>query len=80
MTCPIPHCSAPVSGPGKVCRPHYRLIPRPQQEALNHYAKHKGSQSHVASFARAVESVERLLGARRVEPVARVVRTPYRDD
>jgi len=84
MTCPIPNCPFPVTGPLRICKAHHRLIPRPQQDALNYYARmRKGGPSHVASFERAVESVTKLLEARRpvqAEAPERPVSLPYRDD
>jgi hypothetical protein len=51
---------------------------------LNHYAKHhKGGPAHRAAFARAVESVTKLIEARRSAVVAdpeRSVSLPYKDD
>ena len=83
MTCPIASCQVPCGGPLRICKVHYRLVPRPQQDALNHYARHhKGGPAHHAAFERAVESVETLLAKRRTEPVTstRPITTPYRDD
>jgi len=84
MTCPIPNCPFPVAGPLRICKAHYRNVPRPQQDALNHYAKHhKGGPAHRAAFARAVESVTKLIEARRSAVVAdpeRSVSLPYKDD
>lgn len=78
MNCPIDHCTAPVPGPMRVCTNHYKLIPRPQQEALSFYAKkNKRGPAHRAAFDRAVESIVKLLQMRRP---ARAVSTPYRDD
>lgn len=84
MTCPIPKCPFPVAGPLRICKAHYRLVPRPQADALNHYARsHKGGPAHRASFDRSVESVMKTIQARTPEPVESPVRErtlPYRDD
>lgn len=85
MTCPIPNCPFSVAGPLRICKAHYRNVPRPQQDALNHYARHhKGGPAHVASFKRAVESVTKLLEARQVREhemvMDRLTSLPYRDD
>ena len=84
--CPIEHCPFQVAGPLRICSTHYRLVPRPQQDALNHYARsYKGGPAHRASFERAVESITKTLQARakpvvqHAEPV-REVSLPYRDD
>lgn len=82
--CPIPNCPFPVAGPLRICSTHYRLVPRPQQDALNHYARsRKGGPAHRASFERAVESITKTLQARAIvqpEQPVRVVSVPYRDD
>ena len=89
MTCPIPNCVFHVAGSLRMCRSHYAMVPRPQQEALNHYARiRKGGPSHRASFARAVESVCQVLEARKIDTqddATLVVHgkpawLPYRDD
>lgn len=82
--CPIPNCRFEVARPLRICKSHWSLVPRPQADALSHYARtRKGGPSHVAAFERAVESVTKLLEARRpvqtVQP-ARTVSMPYRDD
>lgn len=60
-----------------MCKPHYKLVPRPQQDALNHYARsHKGGPAHRGSFKRAVETVNAFIGARAPQQAS----TPYRDD
>lgn len=82
--CPIARCPFPVGGPLRICREHYRLVPRPQQDALAHYARtRKGGPAHIASFERAVESVEKTIAARTPKPADRPTKpayTPYRDD
>ena len=82
MNCPINQCVFPVDGPLRLCRNHYRLVPRPQQDALAHYAKaHKGGPAHKASFARAVESVLKTLAFHeKLVPSAQPAALPYRDD
>ena len=82
MTCPIPNCPFPVAGPLRICSTHYRLVPRPQQDALNHYARsHKGGPAHKGAFARAVESVVKTIAARTPQPrVTTPAALPYRDD
>jgi hypothetical protein len=80
MTCPIPNCPFQVVGPLRICAAHYKLMPRPQQDALNHYARtRKGGPSHIGAFERAVESVQKTLVGRTRPPV-REVSLPYRDD
>ena len=80
MTCPIPNCVNEVNWSYRICRPHFALVPRPQQEALNHYAKHKGGPAHRAAFDRAVESVTKLIEARHRPAPVRPVSLPYKDD
>lgn len=82
MTCPISHCSVPVEGPLRVCKEHYRHIPRPQAEALSFYAKkNKRGRAHTDAFERAVDSIEKLIASRRPKPVERPAPAmPYRDD
>lgn len=82
MTCPIQGCVFEVAGPLRICKNHYRLIPRPQQDALAHYAKaHKGGTAHRASFERAVESVLKTLAFHKtLVPAAKPAALPYRDD
>lgn len=81
--CPIANCPFPVKGPLTICKEHYRLIPRPQQDALNHYARtRKGGPAHEASFDRAVETITKLLAARATnrEAAQKPAALPYRDD
>jgi hypothetical protein len=84
MNCPINHCAFVVAGPLRICKAHFRLVPRPQADALSHYARHhKGGPAHHAAFERAVESVTKLIEARRSAVVAdpeRPVSLPYKDD
>jgi hypothetical protein len=81
MTCPIPKCIFAVAGPLRVCRNHYRLIPRPQQDALAHYARvHKGGPAHKASFERAVESALKTLAFHETLVRQKPEALPYRDD
>lgn len=82
MTCPIPGCVFEVAGPLRICKNHYRLIPRPQQDALAHYAKaHKGGPSHKDAFKRAVDSVLKTLAFRKtLVPAEKPAGMPYRDD
>lgn len=84
MTCPIPGCVFEMPGPLRICSTHYKLIPRPQQDALNHYARtRQGGPLHVGAYERAVESVCKLLAARQPVqrlPLARPVGMPYRDE
>ncbi len=62
MNCPIPRCVLDVAGPLRLCSNHFKLVPRPQQDALAHYARaHKGGPAHRAAFERAVESVRKTL-------------------
>lgn len=78
MKCPVANCVIDVAGPLRVCRGHYALIPRPQQDALNHYARtRKGGPAHEASFDRAVDSIEKMIESRK--PIQRAA-LPYRDD
>ena len=63
--CPIPNCPFPVPSPFRLCKTHYRLVPRPQQDALASYARsHKYGPAHQASFERAVETVTKLIAGR----------------
>lgn len=79
MNCPIAGCPNTVKGPLHICHDHRRLIPRPQLDALAFYTrKRNGSRLHRDIFARAVESITKLLAARR-KP-ARAVSMAYRDD
>ena len=84
MICPIPTCRSDVGGPLRMCAGHFKLVPYPIRDALNHYAKkYKGGPAHRASFARAVESVTKILASRSLtgnEAVVRLVTLPYRDD
>jgi hypothetical protein len=84
MNCPIERCVFEVPGPLRICKNHFRLVPRPQQDALAHYAKaHKGGPAHKASFARAVESIEKTLAFHQTlapEPIVNPASMPYRDD
>lgn len=84
MTCPISGCVIFVPGPLRICATHYKLVPRPQQEALAHYARtRKGGPSHVGAFERAVESVTKILVARssgQTDAVKLPTSLPYRDD
>lgn len=82
MTCPIPKCPFPVAGPLRLCSAHYKLVPRPQQDALAHYARHhKQGPAHRASFERAMESVLKVLDGRAtVSKPREPANLPYRDD
>lgn len=63
--CPIPNCPFKVDHALRMCAAHYKLIPRPQQDALSFYAKKsKYGPAHKASFERAVESVTKLVAGR----------------
>jgi len=81
--CPIAGCVCPVPGELRICPTHYKLVPRPQQDALAHYARwRKGGPAHVAAYERALESVNKVVAARAtVMPVPNVpVALPYQDD
>lgn len=81
--CPIEGCPFPVPGPLRICPTHYKLVPRPQQDALAGYARHhKGGPAHIASYDRAVESVHKVVQARGRGPavLSAPVALPYRDD
>jgi hypothetical protein len=82
MNCPIDQCVSQVEGPLRVCRAHYTMIPKPQQEALAHYARsHKGGPAHRASFERAVESIEKTIAFHKtLVPEKKPAPLPYRDD
>jgi hypothetical protein len=83
--CPIPDCRAEVSGPLRLCRAHFCIVPPPIQAALASFARaHKGGPAHRASFARAVESIEKTIEFQRKHLVtvapATPISTPYKDD
>ena len=82
MKCQIINCPFTVAGPLRICSTHCKLVPRPQQDALAHYARsHKGGPAHRASFERAMESVNKILESRRTAPPTPVPSSlPYRDD
>jgi hypothetical protein len=62
-----------------LCSTHWALIPRPLQEAVNHFSRHnRGGPSHRAACRKAIESVRAVLAARdNAKPVHE--RLPYAD-
>ena len=82
MKCPINNCVFDVPGQLRICSAHWKLVPRPQQDALAHYAKaHKGGPAHRASFERALESVRKTLACHQtLVPAEKAAALPYRDD
>lgn len=71
-----------VPSPLRICSNHFRLVPRTQQDALAHYARHyKGGPAHQAAFDRAVESINKVIAWGRATVAAdKPVSLPYRDD
>lgn len=82
MNCRIHDCTSTVTGPLRLCRTHYSMVPLPQKKALASYAKsHKGGPAHRASFERSVKSVEKTLDFHKtLVPAETPASMPYRDD
>jgi len=77
--CPLTGCEASMQSWALMCSTHWALVPRPLQEAVNHFARHgRGGPSHRAACRKAIESVRAVLAMRETGKPTHV-RLPYGD-
>lgn len=74
--CPITTCQAVIPGHHALCSGHFKLVPKPLQEAMYHYGKkHRGGPSHQRAIRDAIKKVEEVLKGQ----VTAIHRQPYAD-
>lgn len=86
---PCPICHVDIADWKLMCKVHFPMIPKPLQEAVNHFNRHrKGGPSHLRACRQAIEAVTSTLEARQREIDAKAPKKsepkptslPYRDD
>jgi hypothetical protein len=77
--CPLTGCLAGMQSWALMCSTHWSMVPRPLQEAVNHFNRSsKGGPSHRAACRKAIEAVRAQVAARdTAKPVHD--RLPYAD-
>ncbi len=76
--CPITQCIASMAPWALMCRTHWAMVPRPMQEAVNHYFRsRRGGPSHLKACRQAIEAVLKQLADEEQQRMA--TRKPYGD-
>ena len=90
--CPIPTCQVPIIPGHLLCRTHWRLVPPPIRDVVNHYSRRKSdSLSHRRACRQAITHVEQIVEQRhrtaqegtdrdKAQRTKPPVSLPYRDD